>query len=97
MTARRQSISIWISPRQAVAASEAGTYKLVFPTQKNLEKLARHATAEAAMAVARKARIVTVLPVMEKLPNGARRMRLPAEADYGGEFFEVTNPPAMPD
>ncbi len=89
--------SIWISPRRAIAETEAGTYKLVFPTQKNLEKLGRHTTAQAAVAAARAAKIVTVLPVMEKSAAGVRFLRLPAEADYGGTLFEVTNPPAMPD
>ena len=89
--------SIWISPRTAITEAEAGTYKLVFPTQKNLEKLGRHATAQAALAAARAGRIVTVLPVMEKSEAGVRFLRLPIEADYGGDLFEVTNPPAMPD
>ena len=89
--------SVWISPRQAIAETSAGTYKLVFPTQRNLEKLGRHATSSAAMAAARAAKIVTVLPVMEKSASGVRFLRLPAEADYGGELFEATNPPSMPD
>jgi 8-oxo-dGTP pyrophosphatase MutT (NUDIX family) len=89
--------SIWISPRQAIAETASGTYKLVFPTQKNLEKLGRHTTAETALAAARAAKIVTVMPVMESSKDGVRLMRLPAEADYGGELFEAANPPAMPD
>jgi 8-oxo-dGTP pyrophosphatase MutT (NUDIX family) len=89
--------SIWISPRRAVLESDAGTYKLVFPTQKNLEKLGRHSTPSAALEAARAAKIVTVMPVMEKSENGVRLMRIPAEADYGGDRFEVSNPPAMPD
>ena len=89
--------SIWISPRRAVSQSDAGTYKLVFPTQKNLEKLGRHSTPSAALEAARAAKIVTVMPIMEKSENGVRLMRIPADADYGGELFEVSNPPAMPD
>ena len=89
--------SIWISPNTAVAGAETGTYKLVFPTQKNLEKLGRNSTAETALAAARAAKIVTVIPGMEKSENGVRLMRLPVEADYGGELFEAANPPAMPD
>lgn len=89
--------SVWISPRRAVMDTEAGIYKLVFPTQKNLEKLGRHATAAAAIAAARVAKIVTVQPVFEKSEAGVRFLRLPLEADYGGDLFEVTNPPAMPD
>ena len=89
--------SIWISPQKAIAETTAGVFKLVFPTQKNLEKLGRHVTSGAALAAARGAKIVTVLPVMEKSEAGVRFLRLPAEADYGGELFEVTNPPSMPD
>lgn len=89
--------SIWIAPQKAIAESGAGTYKLVFPTQKNLEKLGRNATSAAALAAARAAKIVTVLPVLEKSEAGVRFLRLPAAADYGGELFEATNPPAMPD
>jgi 8-oxo-dGTP pyrophosphatase MutT (NUDIX family) len=89
--------SIWISPRGAISEADAGTYKLVFPTQKNLEKLGRHSTPAAALDAARSAKIVTVMPIMEWSENGVRLMRIPAEADYGGDLFEVSNPPAMPD
>ena len=69
----------------------------MFPTQKNLEKLGRHAMSGDAIAAARAAKIVPVQPVMEKSADGVRYMRIPMDADYGGELFEVTNPPAMPD
>jgi hypothetical protein len=32
--------------------------------------------------------IVTVMPVMTRL-NGGRQLRIPAEAGYDGELFEV--------
>ena len=45
--------SVWIAPAQAVAEADAGERRLVFATRKNLEKLARHATAAEAVAAAR--------------------------------------------
>jgi hypothetical protein len=47
------------------------------------------------MAAARASRVVTVVPKQERAGEGKRLMRLPAEADYGGELFEVTNPPSV--
>ena len=88
--------SVWITPRNAVEGNKAGTYKLVFPTQMNLQKLARHRVSAAAMDAARASRVVTVIPKLEAVGDGVRILRLPLEADYGGELFEVTNPPSMP-
>jgi 8-oxo-dGTP pyrophosphatase MutT (NUDIX family) len=87
--------SIWIKPADAVSQADAGRYKLVFATQLNLVKLARHDTVAAALAAARTSQVVTVLPVQEDLGlEGARRMRIPTEAGYGGDVFVVTMPPA---
>ena len=44
--------SIWISPREALAKRGA-RFKLLFPTERNLWKLARHADAASALAAAR--------------------------------------------
>jgi 8-oxo-dGTP pyrophosphatase MutT (NUDIX family) len=88
--------SVWIAPGTALERARSGTYKLVFPTQMNLQKLARHGRAEAAMAAARASRVVTVLPKVERAAGGTRTLRLPLEAGYGGEVFEVSNPPSMP-
>jgi len=88
--------STWIAPRQALADTETGRFKLVFATQKNLEKLARHGTVAEAMQAARAARVVTVLPQVSKLDGLRRHMRIPLEADYGGEEFVIDLPPASP-
>lgn len=87
--------SIWITPHGAVERSKAGTYTLVFPTQMNLQKLGRQRLSDAAIEVARTSRVVTVVPKRERQEAGSRLMRLPLEADYGGELFEVTNPPSL--
>jgi 8-oxo-dGTP pyrophosphatase MutT (NUDIX family) len=87
--------SMWIDPAHAVAETAAGRFKLVFATQLNLLKLARHKTVAEAIAVARASKIVTVEPTHEKTgADGTRHLRIPATADYGGEVFVVDLPPA---
>jgi 8-oxo-dGTP pyrophosphatase MutT (NUDIX family) len=86
--------SVWITPRQALADTEAGRFKLVFATQMNLQKLTPYATAAAAIAAAQNARIVTVLPEVSKIEGGRRTLKIPIEAGYGGAEFQVVNPPA---
>src|SRR5207248_8494226 len=80
--------SIWVSPREALAGGDSGRFKLPFPTTRNLIKLGRHRTVKDALDEARQSRIVTVMPVMTRL-NGGRQLRIPAEAGYDGELFEV--------
>ena len=88
--------SLWIRPQQALAEAEAGTRTLVFATQMNLTKLARHATVAEAIAAARASPVVTVTPQVERLSGGRRRLRIPAEAGYGVSEIVATAPPAMP-
>jgi 8-oxo-dGTP pyrophosphatase MutT (NUDIX family) len=86
--------SIWITPARALADAEAGKYKLVFATAKNLEKLGRSRTVHDAMSAARAAKVVTVQPKGTKLEGGKRLLRIPAEAGYGGSEFVVDFMPA---
>ena len=81
--------SLWITPERALADTEAGRFKLVFATAKNLEKLGRAGTVKQAMANARAATVVTVQPKGTKLEGTKRLMRIPEEADYGGSEFIV--------
>jgi 8-oxo-dGTP pyrophosphatase MutT (NUDIX family) len=80
--------SIWVSPREALAGGASGRFKLPFPTTRNLIKLGKHRTVKAALDDARGKQVVTVMPVMTRL-NGGRQLRIPAEAGYDGEVFEV--------
>src|SRR5438874_2511049 len=80
--------SIWVSPREALAGGESGRYKLPFPTTRNLIKLGKQTSVKAALDDGRGKPIVTVMPVMTKL-NGGRQLRIPLEAGYDGEIFEV--------
>ena len=86
--------SVWIAPSRAVAEADAGERRLVFATRRNLEKLARHTTVADAMAAARAAAVVRVQPEMVRAGAGWR-IRIPAEADYGGDSFEVLDAPAI--
>jgi hypothetical protein len=86
---------MWIAPREVVAGSEAGRFKLVFATLMNLKRLDRYATVEEALEAAARTKVVTVTPELVSRGEGnIRQMRIPAEAGYGGEIFTVDLPPA---
>ncbi|MGD0848563.1 NUDIX hydrolase [Bradyrhizobium sp.] len=85
---RESTDSIWLSPREALAGGESGRFKLPFPTTRNLIKLGKQTSVSAALDDARGKPVVTVMPVMTKL-NGGRQLRIPREAGYDGEVFEV--------
>jgi 8-oxo-dGTP pyrophosphatase MutT (NUDIX family) len=80
--------SIWVSPREALAGGESGRFKLPFPTTRNLIRLGKQPGVETALEESKGKSIVTVMPIMTKL-NGGRQLRIPLEAGYDGEVFEV--------
>jgi len=80
--------SIWVSPREALAGGDTGRFKLPFPTTRNLIRLGKQGNVKAALDDSRGKSIVTVMPVMTRL-NGGRQLRIPKEAGYDGELFEV--------
>src|SRR5712672_1523754 len=80
--------SIWVSPREALEGGETGRFKLPFPTTRNLIKLGKQRSVAAALEYARQQPIVTVMPVMIK-DGDKRQLRIPAEAGYDGELFEI--------
>jgi 8-oxo-dGTP pyrophosphatase MutT (NUDIX family) len=80
--------SIWVSPREALEGGASGRFKLPFPTTRNLIRLGKQPGVKAALDDSRGKAIVTVMPVMTKL-NGGRQLRIPLEAGYDGEVFEV--------
>jgi 8-oxo-dGTP pyrophosphatase MutT (NUDIX family) len=81
--------SIWLSPREALAGGDSGRFKLPFPTTRNLIRLGKQKSVDAALADSRGRKIVTVMPVLTKLAGGGRQLRIPLEAGYDGEVFEV--------
>lgn len=85
---RESTDSIWVSPREAVEGGESGRFKLPFPTTRNLIRLAKQPTLKSALEHASGMSIVTVMPVMTKTESG-RQLRIPREAGYDGEVFEV--------
>jgi 8-oxo-dGTP pyrophosphatase MutT (NUDIX family) len=80
--------SIWLSPREALAGGESGRFKLPFPTTRNLIRLGKQPGVGAALDDAGGRPIVTVMPVVTKV-NGGRQLRIPLEAGYDGELFEI--------
>ena len=85
---RESTDSLWLSPREAIAGGESGRFKLPFPTTRNLIKLGKQPNVRAALDDARGKPVVTVMPVLTRL-NGGRQLRIPLEAGYDGELFEM--------
>lgn len=73
--------SVWIAPSEAVADAKARRRPIIFPTLRNLIKLARSANVAEAIERARREPVVTVLPTVGKSAHGAV-IQIPAEADY---------------
>jgi 8-oxo-dGTP pyrophosphatase MutT (NUDIX family) len=80
--------SIWVSPREALEGGDNGRFKLPFPTTRNLIRLGKQGSVRDALEDSKGRDIVTVMPVMTRL-NGGRQLRIPKEAGYDGELFEV--------
>jgi 8-oxo-dGTP pyrophosphatase MutT (NUDIX family) len=87
--------SVWINPAKAISESQAGRYKMLFPTQMNLMKLGRQDSVSAALAEARSAPLVTVEPELLSSRDGIRELRIPEAAGYGGSVFSVDLPPGI--
>jgi 8-oxo-dGTP pyrophosphatase MutT (NUDIX family) len=85
---RESTDSLWLSPREAIAGGESGRFKLPFPTTRNLIKLGKQPNVKAALDEASGKPVVTVMPVLTTL-NGGRQLRIPLEAGYDGESFEM--------
>ena len=83
-----------MTPRQVLADTASGRFRLVFATQMNLMKLAHYGTAGEAIGAAREATVVTVLPEVTQIDTARRVMQIPIEAGYGAAEFMVDNPPA---
>ncbi|MBV8577288.1 MAG: hypothetical protein JOZ58_19885 [Acetobacteraceae bacterium] len=85
---RESTDSVWVSPREALEGGDNGRFKLPFPTTRNLIKLGKQPNVAAALEDSKGKSVVTVMPVMTRL-NGGRQLRIPVEAGYDGELFEV--------
>ncbi len=85
---RESTDSIWVSPREALEGGENGRFKLPFPTTRNLIRLGKQGKVADALADSKGREIVTVMPVVTKI-SGGRQLRIPKEAGYDGELFQV--------
>jgi 8-oxo-dGTP pyrophosphatase MutT (NUDIX family) len=77
----------WASPSELVLRVGRGDAAAIFPTKRNLERLAEHATFAEAAADARTHRIDTIVPWIEEI-NGVRHVRIP-----DGRGYPVTSEP----
>jgi hypothetical protein len=68
--------------------ASSGRFTLPFPTIRNLIKLDKLGSAQAALDFARATPVVTVMPEMTKTEGGGRQLRIPREAGYDGEVFD---------
>jgi len=80
--------SIWINPTRALAEAKTGKYTIIFATRLNVEMLGRQNDVAAALEAARARRIVTVQPEVLRRDDKGASLRIPIEADYGGDVFE---------
>ena len=81
--------SVWIAPRRALEEAASGRFKILFPTTRNLIRLARAATAADAIARAKVEPVVSVMPEIIKGEGGKRQLRIPRDAGYDGEVFDI--------
>ncbi len=68
---------LWIAPGDALERHRTGTFAMIFPTIKHLERLARFPTIDGLLAHARASDVVAVMPsrtleLPEELPDEAR-------------------------
>ncbi len=71
----------WTGAAEALAAAERGDLNLIFPTRRNLERLAQFASFAEARADARAIPVKTITPWIEER-GGARWLAIPPDAGY---------------
>jgi 8-oxo-dGTP pyrophosphatase MutT (NUDIX family) len=84
--------SIWLSPREALEGGASGRFTLPFPTTRNLIKLGKQPSVAGALDDASRSTIVSVTPIVTR-DGDKRQLRIPIEAGYDGEVFELTGAP----
>ena len=71
----------WTSAADAMAAAERGEIQLIFPTLRNLERIAQFDDFAAARAHAEATPVQTIVPFIEDGPEG-RRLCIPDDSGY---------------
>ena len=69
---------VWIEPAEALRRNKAGTFAMVYPTIKHIERLAQFSSVDEVMAFARQKPIIRIMPNMT--PQAGFVM--PAELEY---------------
>jgi hypothetical protein len=70
----------------------SGRFTLPFPTTRNLIKLGKQPSVSAALEEAKRGTVVTVTPIVT-MDGDRRQLRIPREAGYDGEVFELAGVP----
>ncbi len=73
--------SRWLTAADALARADAGESAIIFPTRRNLERLAQHDSIDALIAAARETPIRLIQPVVEEL-NGHPHLCIPEGCGY---------------
>lgn len=73
--------SHWITAAEALARADSGENLVIFPTRRNLERLAQHDSIEALIAAARAIPVQLVQPVVEER-DGRLHLCIPEDAGY---------------
>jgi hypothetical protein len=71
----------WDNPARLVERIAAGEENAIFPTKRNLERLAQHADIASAMADARAHSLDTIVPWVEEI-DGEPHVRIPDDRGY---------------
>jgi 8-oxo-dGTP pyrophosphatase MutT (NUDIX family) len=85
--------SVWITPQAAIDGARNRKYTVIFPTLRNIEKLAQSPSPHAAIERARDSTIVTVTPWTERRSDG-NFLCIPRDAGY--EVSEERMPERAP-
>lgn len=73
--------SHWIAPAEALARADAGHGTIIFPTRRNLERLAAHAAIEALVDAAHATPVRLIEPWIEER-DGHRHLCIPDDCGY---------------
>ena len=71
----------WASPADLIDRVARGEASAIFPTKRNLERLARHASYEEALTDARAHSLETIIPWVEDI-DGEPHVRIPGDRGY---------------
>ena len=71
----------WAGPSALIERIDRGEASAIFPTKRNLERLAQHGTLEAALSDARSHSIETIIPWVEDI-NGEPHVKIPEDRGY---------------